>query len=112
MSMRAAIAGRVGEMDRSDEELFVRNMFSYTDRKRLSEHAYLSTRRDLLAHANAIGRVLRRHGLQLRRAVLEDEARRFQGAIHERRRRLQPVTGALHLALDRLETAVRSGLRA
>ncbi len=100
------------EPDRSDEELFVRNVFSYTDRKRLSEHAYLSTRRDLLANANAVSRVLRRHGLRLRRDVLEDDARRFQGAIHERRRRLQPVTGALHLALDRLETAVRSGLRA
>jgi NTE family protein len=100
------------EPDRGDDELFFKNMFSYAGRKRLSEHAYLRTRRDLLANADAVGRMLRRHGLRLRRDVLEDDTGSFQGAIRERRRRLQPVTGPLHRALDRLEATVRPGLRA
>jgi hypothetical protein len=56
--------------------------------------------------------MLARHGLQLKRDVLEDESRSFEGAVRERRRRLEPVTGPLHRALDRLETTVRDGLQA
>ena len=100
------------EPDRGDDELFFKNVFSYADRKRLAEHAYLRTRRDLLANSDAVGRILGRHGLRLRRDILEDGTRSFQRAIHERRRRLQPITGSLHRTLDRLESTVRVGLRA
>jgi len=100
------------EPDRGDEELFFKNVFSYADRRRLAEHAYRCMRRDLRASAPAAGRMLVRHGLQLKRDVLEDESRSFEGAVRERRRRLEPVTGSLHRALDRLESAVRDGLQA
>jgi hypothetical protein len=100
------------EPDRGDEELFFKNVFSYADRKRLAEHAYRCTRRDLRASAPAVGRMLARHGLRLRHEVLDDESRSFEAAVHERRQRMQPVTGPLHRALDRLESTVRDGLTA
>ena len=89
--------------DRGDDELFFKNVFRYADRKRLAEHAYQRTRRDLYAHADALEPLLARHGLRLRRDVLEDRSRSFGGAVRERARRMQPVTGSLHRALDRLE---------
>ena len=90
------------EPDRGDDELFFQNMFRYSDRKRLAEHAYQRTRRDLLAQADGLEVMLARHGLGLRRDVLRDRSRTFAGAVRERRRRQQPVTGPLHQALDRL----------
>ena len=99
------------EPDRGDEEMFFQNVFRYADRKRLAEHAYQRTRRDLLAQADGLERVLARHGLELRRDILRDTSRTFVGAVRERRRRQQPVTGPLHRALDRLEAALgRPGL--
>jgi predicted acylesterase/phospholipase RssA len=94
------------EPDRGDEEMFFQNVFRYADRKRLAEHAYQRTRRDLLLHGDALGKILARHGLALRYDVLRDTHRTFVGSVQERRRRQQPVTGRLHKALDRLETAL------
>jgi NTE family protein len=96
------------EPDRGDDELFFKNVFRYADRKRLAEHAYRQTRRDLLANAEGLQAILSRHGLTLRLDVLEDETRTFSAAVRERRRRLQPLTGALHRTLDRLETALQA----
>jgi len=94
------------EPDRGDEEMFFQNVFRYADRKRLAEHAYQRTRRDLLAQASGLERMLERHGLGLRRDVLRDPSRTFANAVRERKRRLQPVTGALHRTLDRLQAAL------
>jgi predicted acylesterase/phospholipase RssA len=94
------------EPDRSDDELFFKNVFRYADRKRLAEHAYQRTRRDLLANADGLRRILDRHGLRLRVDVLEDRSRTFYGAVRARERRQQPVTGSLHRTLDRLESAL------
>jgi predicted acylesterase/phospholipase RssA len=94
------------EPDRGDDELFFKNVFRYADRKRLAEHAYQRTRRDLYAHADALEPLLARHGLRLRRDLLGDRTRKFGDAVRERGRRMQPVTGTLHRALDRLETSL------
>jgi predicted acylesterase/phospholipase RssA len=96
------------EPDRGDDELFFKNVFRYADRKRLAEHAYQRTRRDLYAHADALEPLLARHGLRLRRDVLADRSRTFTAAVQERGRRMQPVTGTLHRTLDRLEAALHS----
>ena len=40
---------------RGDDELFFKNVFRYADRRRLAEHAYQRTRRDLLANADGLG---------------------------------------------------------
>jgi NTE family protein len=94
------------EPDRGDEDLFFQNVFRYADRKRVAEHAYQRTRRDLLAQADGLDAILARHGLRLRRDLLSDKSRTFAGAVHERRRRLQPLAGSLHSTLDRLEVAL------
>jgi len=96
------------EPDRGDHELFFKNPFRYADRKELAEHAYQRTRRDLLANADALGRIFARHGIRLRVDRLEDRSRTFTDAVRERRRRLQPLTGTLHRTLDRLETTLHA----
>jgi len=92
------------EPDRGDEEMFFQNVFRYADRKRLAEHAYQRTRRDLLKHAGGLEKILARHSIRLRRDVLEDSSRSFGAAVRERQRRLEPVTGPLHRTLDALES--------
>jgi predicted acylesterase/phospholipase RssA len=94
------------EPDRGDDELFFKNVFRYADRKRLAEHAYQRTRRDLARQADALEPLLARHGLCLRRDVLHDRSRTFSAAVQERARRMKPVTGTLHRALDRLESTL------
>jgi predicted acylesterase/phospholipase RssA len=94
------------EPDRGDAKLFFQNMFRYADRKRLAEHAYQRTRRDLRHHAAKLGPILQRHGIELNVAVLEDVTRTFGRAVRERRRRQLPLTGPLHVALDQLEAAM------
>lgn len=94
------------EPDRGDDELFFKNVFRYADRKELAEHAYQHTRQDLLLHADTLEPVLARHGITLRRDVLSDRKRSFATAVQERARRLQPVTGPLHRALDQLEATL------
>lgn len=96
------------EPDRSDVEMFFQNVFRYSDRERLVEHAYQHTRRDLRTHADALEKILERHSIRLRRDRLEDESRTFLKAVRERRRRFKPVTGDLHRTLDRLESALNS----
>jgi predicted acylesterase/phospholipase RssA len=92
------------EPDRGDDAMFFKNVFRYADRKRLAEHAYQRTRRDLYRQADALESVIARHGLRLRRDLLADRSRTFSAAVQERARRMKPVTGPLHLALDRLES--------
>jgi len=94
------------EPDRGDDELFFKNVFRYADRKRLAEHAYQRTRRDLARQADALEPLLARHGIRLKRDVLYDRSRTFSGAVQERARRMKPVTGALHRTLDRLESTL------
>jgi len=89
--------------DRSDEEMFFVNVFKYSDRRRLVEHSYQRTRRDLARHARQLAPLLARHGLRLRPAVLADGTRTFRGAVHERQRRFGLMTGRLAASLDELE---------
>jgi len=96
------------EPDRGDDELFFKNVFRYADRKRLAEHAYQRTRRDLYFYADQLEPLLARHGIGLRRDLLADRSRTFAAAVQARARRSKPTTGELHRALDRLETTLQS----
>ena len=97
------------EPDRGDSDMFFQNAFRYADRRRLAEHAYQRTRRDLLRQAPGLQQLLQRHGVTLRIDVLEDRRRTLVRAVQERKRRQLPVTGALHRTLDRLEHAMAGG---
>ena len=63
------------EPDQRDAEMFLANTFSYSQRRVLAEHAYRQTRRMLRERRTSLGAKLRRHGITIRRDVLEDETR-------------------------------------
>lgn len=65
------------EPDADDSEIFFTNIFSYATRRRLCEHAYRRTRRDLLKRRYELSPLFERHGLSLRLDVLQDESRRL-----------------------------------
>jgi NTE family protein len=91
------------EPDRHDEQFFFTNVFRYAGRRRLANHAYQRTRRDLLARAATLAPVLAQHGLGLDVAQLRDPERRFSTAARERSAHVRLVTRRLGRALGRLE---------
>ncbi|HEU0224389.1 MAG TPA: patatin-like phospholipase family protein [Steroidobacteraceae bacterium] len=91
------------EPDRGDRRMFFANVFRYADRRRLVDHAFDSTRRDLRRRARELAPVLARHGLALDRRALTDPARSFQAALERQRRADRRVAHNLTAALDRLE---------
>jgi len=97
------------EPDRHDERLFFANVFRYTGRNRLVEHAYQRTRRDLLSQADQLSRALGRHGLTLNRQRLRDRRRTFATAGEERAARVRRTTRRLDHALHRLEALLAQG---
>ena len=99
------------EPDRNDEKLFFANVFRYAGRHNLVEHAYQRTRRDLLAQADAMTAVLRRHGLSLDLKRLREKRRSFLTSAKERSQRSRQVTARLGRTLGRLENTLPSLLR-
>ena len=91
------------EPDRADRRMFFANMLRYSGRKRLVDHAYQSTRRDLLRRADEIAPLLARHGLRLMRAALKDPALTFEAALERQRMQHRRVARDLSSTLDRLE---------
>ncbi|MGQ0384190.1 MAG: patatin-like phospholipase family protein [Gammaproteobacteria bacterium] len=91
------------EPDRGDRRMFFANVFRYADRRRLVDHAYQSTRRDLGLRARELAPLLARHGLALDRKALADPARSFQAALERQRLEDRAVAANLTAALDRLE---------
>lgn len=63
------------EPARDDAEMFFTNVFSYSDRRRLCEHAYQRTREDLRRRGPELQEVLGRHGIRINAKVLADERR-------------------------------------
>jgi hypothetical protein len=78
-------------------------MFRYSDRRRLVDHAYQSTRRDLLRRADELDPLLARHGLRLVPEALKDPARSFEAALERQRNYDRRVMRELSSTLDRLE---------
>ncbi len=95
------------EPELTDHRMFFSNIFSFQNRREVIEHAYARTRRYLLMRASELEPMLEKHGLTLRRDVLEDPARRlFQ--LEERRGRPRDadvVTDIRH-TIERLERMI------
>ncbi len=91
------------EPERNDAQLFFTNVFRYTGRHRLVEHAYQRTRRDLLAQADTLAPLLARRGLQLNERRLRDRKRTFASAAGERAARARQTPRRLNAALNRLD---------
>lgn len=98
------------EPDRHDETLFFTNVFRYSGRRKLVEHAYQKTRRDLLAQAPALSIALRRRNLELNTDILRQRGRTFVSAARERANSARRVVRKLKAALTRLDGLVQCEL--
>ncbi|NGP52407.1 patatin-like phospholipase family protein [Thioalkalivibrio sp. XN8] len=101
------------EPDTGDSKMFFANVFSYANREMVCQHAYRTTRRDLWARRRKLTPILKRHGVVINEAILQDGDRHFSSALS---RRPDPMrlghyknraTNRLDGLLDRLEVLVR-----
>jgi NTE family protein len=60
------------EPARRDADMFFTNIFSYSSRRRLCEHAYQKTRADLWQRRRELAPVLARHGVRLNLEAIND----------------------------------------
>ncbi|MCC7310237.1 MAG: patatin-like phospholipase family protein [Sulfuritalea sp.] len=94
-----------------DADMFFTNMFSYADRKRLSEQAYRKTREELLRRHDELAPKLARHGVSINRAVLMDPhrtlARRMARLKRNRARSMGLTALRLSDTLDELALALK-----
>jgi predicted acylesterase/phospholipase RssA len=91
------------EPSRDDAEIFFANVFSYADRRRLSEHAYQQTRIELRRRRDELKPILARHGITLDEAVLADRHRTLGGKSQRQPGGGSLTTQRLGRTLDRLE---------
>lgn len=94
------------EPRRDDFRMFFSNTLSFSSRKSICEHAYNVTRQDLLARFDELAPLFARHGLRLRRDVLEDRDRDLWSGVGLPEGRSAYVTEDLDRALARLETFI------
>lgn len=81
---------------RDDYLMFFTNIFSFAQRRAVCEYAYDATRRDLLARFDTLAPILARHGVTLRRDVLEEKRNLWKQVELDRREPSQaPVSGSL-----------------
>ena len=88
-----------------DYQLIFSNLFSFSNRHAVCEHAYQTTRERLREQADMVEDVLERHGLALRRNVLDEEDRTLYGNLAARPflREVGDVFDETHRVLDQLE---------
>lgn len=100
------------EPEPSDTEMFFTNVFSYSGRRRLSEHAYQKTRADLRRRLHALEPILARHGIGIDRDVLADKTRMLASPLgNVRRFRASELGRAVHRleqTLDQLAATLKS----
>jgi predicted acylesterase/phospholipase RssA len=87
--------------ERDDYLMFFTNIFSFADRRTVCEHAYDSTRRYLRQNYDRLAPTFARHGLTLRRDVLEQERDLWTGVWEGRRRTRERQSG--HETVRRLD---------
>ncbi len=98
------------EPDRDDYRMFFTNIFAFSARRDLVDHAYRATRHDLLTRYAELAPVFARRGLELSREVLADPSRdvwRGVGLPQDGRPESGNALARLDGALDRLERLLR-----
>jgi NTE family protein len=93
------------EPNRHDADMFFTNMFSYSSRRRLAEHAYQKTRQELFSRRHVLAPVLARHGIGFRLDALTDPDRHLVRGMRRRRMLVGGTDAAARLrsTLDDLE---------
>lgn len=92
------------EPEYDDTRLFFSNIFSFSNRQEICEHAYQATRRHLLSRADELEPVLERHGLRLNRDVLTDQSRTLYPAPSQQSRTV--LFEETDHVLDRLDRVI------
>jgi hypothetical protein len=98
------------EPNRTDADMFFTNMFSYSSRRSLCEHAYQKTRHELRRRANQLEPLLARYSIRLNHNVLNDASLtlvRQVMPIDRRMTRLGRTTSQLERGLDDLDRKLR-----
>jgi len=101
------------EPDSGDSKMFFTNVFSYSNREMVCQHAYRTTRRDLWLRRRRLGPILKRHGVTINESILRDGDRHFTSALSRRPDPMRlgnyknKMTNRLDSLLDRLEIIVR-----
>lgn len=102
----------VFEPESSDTEMFFTNIFSYSSRRRLSEHAYQKTRAELRRRSRELEPILARHGIHIDRDVLYDKSRVLARPLGNLRRARASTLGhtvhQLEHTLDQLGATLKS----
>lgn len=102
------------EPDSSDAEMFFYNVFSFANRHRVCEHAYQTTRRDLLVRKEELEPLFARHGIKMRMDVLKDKNLHYDSNLFippwmTKQAKLQNrVTNQLSDTLDQLQEWLRT----
>jgi predicted acylesterase/phospholipase RssA len=99
----------VFEPQRDDYAVFFSNVFSFSNRKAVCEHAYQSTRRKLWRNRRRLEPLLARHGITLRTDLLEEPDRDLWESVslnQPRRRSTSHVKDRLDKALARVEELI------
>ena len=91
------------EPRRDDYRMFFTNVFSFSSRKLVCEHAYQATRTELLERFDEFAPVFARHGLTLSREVLEEPRNLWESVELQRDAERPSMAAQLDKALDRLE---------
>lgn len=93
------------EPSHGDTEMFFSNLFSYSDREQMCEHAYQRTRQDLYNRREELTPILARHGITLNVEALADPDRRlnFTGGELDRHTTPADPMNKLRNALDVLD---------
>ena len=95
------------EPSMDDHRMFFTNIFSFSNRYQVCEHAYASTRAWMRTEAPRLRTILARHGLELRDEVLAERRVLFGGHPHPHDPAAHDDPGEdAHAVLDRLEVAV------
>jgi predicted acylesterase/phospholipase RssA len=94
-----------------DAEMFFTNLFSYSTRRKVCEHAYQKTRKDLLKRRHELEPVLAKYGIRMDFAALKDESRTLDERLARRakpspKQRLQHAEADLADAIADLEKFV------
>ena len=93
---------------RDDYLMFFTNIFGFSERRAVCEYAYEATRRDLLERYDELAPVFARHGVTLRRDVLEEKRNLWEQVNLDRQKAhvansTNPTVRRLDDALSRLE---------
>ena len=99
------------EPNSNDAEMFFTNVFSFSSRIRVCQHAYRATLDDLGKRRAELAPLLARHGLRLREEVIDDPRRTLIGGLRELPHPTD-TTARLRRALDDVDDALRRRKRA